>query len=112
MSKLTAMLVCTHSLCDWALALDLALESGPRSGKKASPVGGKKPRADAVEALMAAVFLDAKGAGLDPLAIPSLPEKQKRLGKHDGNRNPTGNPDEWVVGDGSIIHAMTSWLRR
>ncbi|HWQ09681.1 MAG TPA: ribonuclease III domain-containing protein [Holophaga sp.] len=71
MSKLTAMLVCTHSLCDWALALDLSLETGPRSGKKPSSMGGKKPRADAVEALVAAVFLDAKGSGLDPLAVVS-----------------------------------------
>ncbi len=70
MSKLRGMLVCTQTLCEWALALDLNLETGPRSTKKAAPAMGK-PQADAMEAMIAAVFLDAQAAGGDPLATVS-----------------------------------------
>jgi ribonuclease III len=68
MSKLRGMLVCTQSLCEWAQELGLQLATGPRSAKKAAAPGGRKPKADAVEALIAAVFLDARSAGADPLA--------------------------------------------
>jgi ribonuclease-3 len=59
MSKLRGMLVRTESLCAWAqdLGLDLALKAAhPR---KAPPMG-PKPLADALEAVLAAVFLDAQ----------------------------------------------------
>ncbi len=62
MSKLRGMLVRTESLCTWAqeLGLDRALKAAhPR---KAPPMG-PKPLADALEALLAAVFLDAQKAG-------------------------------------------------
>jgi ribonuclease III len=68
MSKLRGMLVCTQSLCEWAQDLGLQLGTGPRSAKKAPAPGGRKPKADAMEALIAAVFLDARSAGEDPLA--------------------------------------------
>jgi ribonuclease-3 len=71
MSKLRGMLVCTQTLCEWALSLDLKLGTGPRSVKKDSHLGGKKPKADAMEALIAGVFLDARNAGEDPLATVS-----------------------------------------
>lgn len=64
MSKLRGMLVRTESLCTWAqeLGLDLALKAAhPR---KAPPMG-PKPLADALEAVLAAVFLDAQAAGRD-----------------------------------------------
>jgi len=67
MSKLRSMLVRTDSLHDWAqaLGLDRALESAhPR---KAVPMG-HKPLADALEAVLAAVFLDAQAAGADGTA--------------------------------------------
>jgi ribonuclease-3 len=64
MSKLRGMLVRTDSLCAWSqeLGLDLALKAAhPR---KAPPMG-PKPLADALEAVLAAVFLDAQAAGRD-----------------------------------------------
>jgi ribonuclease-3 len=71
MSKLRGMLVCTQTLCDWATALDVNLGTGPRSMKKASGVAVRKPKADAMEALIAAVFLDVQDAGGDPLGVVS-----------------------------------------
>ena len=58
MSKLRGMLVCTDALHQWALDLGLELERGPRSPKTASERGQRKAKADAVEALLAAAFLD------------------------------------------------------
>ena len=67
MSKLRGMLVCTDSLRDWAQELDLALEEGPRSVKKASSTQLGKPMADALEAILAAIFLDAEKCSEDPM---------------------------------------------
>jgi ribonuclease-3 len=69
MSKLRGMLVCTQTLCEWALSLDLKLGIGPRSTKKDTDAVVRKPKADAMEALIAAVFLDARHAGGEPLEI-------------------------------------------
>jgi ribonuclease III len=71
MSKLRGMLVCTQTLCEWALFLDLHLGTGPRSTKKDAIASVRKPKADAMEAIVAAVFLDARNAGQDPLATVS-----------------------------------------
>ena len=71
MSKLRGMLVCTQTLCEWALSMDLTLGTGPRSTKKEAVGGGRKPKADAMEAVIAAVFLDARNADQDPLATVS-----------------------------------------
>jgi len=71
MSKLRGMLVCTQTLCEWAQDLGLQLGTGPRSTKKALAPGGRKPLADAMEALIAAIFLDARAAGADPLEAVS-----------------------------------------
>ena len=68
MSKLRGLLVCTQSLSEWATELDLRLGTGPRSTRKESSSSGRKPNADAMEAVIAAVFLDARHAGQDPLA--------------------------------------------
>lgn len=86
MSKLRGLLVCTQTLCEWAQSLDLVLRTGPRSTKKDSAAAVRKPKADAMEALIAAVFLDARNAGGDPLAtvsalvasrfLPSIQEAQ------------------------------------
>lgn len=56
MSKLRGVLVCTEALHGWAqdLGLDRALSATGRTAL------GPKPLADAVEALLAAVFLDAQ----------------------------------------------------
>jgi len=68
MSKLRGLLVCTQSLSEWATDLDLRLGVGPRSTRKESSPSVRKPKADAMEAVIAAVFLDARHAGQDPLA--------------------------------------------
>lgn len=64
MSKLRGMLVCTESLKVWAEDLGLELTRGPRSPKKvaSTPLPGK-PLADALEALIAAVYLDEEKQG-------------------------------------------------
>ncbi|GLH73186.1 ribonuclease 3 [Geothrix limicola] len=67
MSKLRGVLVRTDSLHAWAadLGLDRALKAvHPR---KAPPMG-PKPLADALEALLAAVYLDAQATGSDGTA--------------------------------------------
>jgi len=67
MSKLRGMLVCTESLRAWAGELELVLERGPRSPKKGP--GGRlgKPLADALEALLAAIYLDHDSTNLEPV---------------------------------------------
>jgi ribonuclease III len=64
MSKLRGILVRTESLHQWAL--DLGLDRALRSihPRKAPPMGSK-PLADALEALLASVYLDAESAGSD-----------------------------------------------
>jgi ribonuclease III len=64
MSKLRGMLVRTESLHTWAL--DLGLDRALRSvhPRKAPPMG-PKPLADALEALLAAIYLDAQAALTD-----------------------------------------------
>jgi len=62
MSKLRGMLVCTESLRAWAEELGLELTRGPRSPRKSTPAPPPaKPMADAMEALIAAVYLDEEG---------------------------------------------------
>lgn len=68
LSKLRGVLVRTESLYLWAkdLGLDLSLKSAhPR---KAPPMG-HKPLADALEALLAAIYLDAQASGRDGSAL-------------------------------------------
>lgn len=62
MSKLRGVLVRTESLHHWAL--DLGLDRALRAAhpRKAPPMGAK-PLADALEALLAALFLDAQASG-------------------------------------------------
>ena len=59
MSKLRGVLVCTEALHGWALDLGL----GPLLSAAGRTALGPKPLADAVEALLAAVFLDVQAAG-------------------------------------------------
>lgn len=67
MSKLRGMLVCTESLREWAQDLGLVLERGPRSLKNQPGTQPQKPLADAMEALLAAMYLDAESAQENPL---------------------------------------------
>lgn len=72
MSKLRGMLVCTDSLRRWALDLGLELRTGPRTSRRAGvPAAARRPLADAVEALLAAAYLDAAATGQDgfPLVV-------------------------------------------
>ena len=68
LSKLRGLLVCTDALHEWALDLGISLARGPRSPRKAGAVDQRNPLADAVEALLAGVFLDVQARGGDPLA--------------------------------------------
>ena len=64
MSKLRGMLVCTESLHRWALDLGVELRTGPRSPRRGQVhAGPRKPLADAVEALLAAAYLDVEASG-------------------------------------------------
>jgi ribonuclease-3 len=67
MSKLRGMLVRTESLHAWAQDLDLDLTLKATHPRKAPPMG-PKPLADALEAVLAAIFLDAQAAGADGAA--------------------------------------------
>ncbi|WP_243302436.1 ribonuclease III family protein [Geothrix oryzisoli] len=64
MSKFRGVLVRTDSLHAWAL--DLGLDRALRAAhpRKAPPMG-PKPLADALEALLAAIYLDAEASGQD-----------------------------------------------
>jgi len=64
MSKLRGVLVRTESLQNWALDLGLDRALKAVHPRKAPPMG-PKPLADALEALLAAVYLDAQSAGAD-----------------------------------------------
>jgi ribonuclease-3 len=69
LSKLRGLLVCTDALHAWAVDLGIVLERGPRSARKGKAAADpRKALADAVEALLAAVFLDVQGRAGDPLA--------------------------------------------
>jgi len=64
MSKLRGVLVRTESLHAWALDLGLDRALQAAHPRKAPPMG-PKPLADALEALLAGIFLDAQAAGKD-----------------------------------------------
>lgn len=67
MSKFRGVLVRTDSLHQWALDLGLDRALSAAHPRKAPPMG-PKPLADALEALLAALFLDAREAGRDGTA--------------------------------------------
>jgi len=64
MSKFRGVLVRTDSLHQWALELGLDRALSAAHPRKAPPMG-PKPLADAMEALLAAVYLDAGASGRD-----------------------------------------------
>lgn len=93
MSKFRGVLVRTESLRDWAvdLGLDRALKAvHPR---KAPPMG-PKPLADALEALLAAMFLDAEAAGLDGAALVQTAVEARFLAAVQ-----TARPEAWTRAD-------------
>ncbi|WP_306590701.1 ribonuclease III family protein [Geothrix sp. 21YS21S-4] len=67
MSKFRGVLVRTDSLHEWALDLGLDRALTAAHPRKAPPMG-PKPLADALEALLAAIFLDAQASGRDGTA--------------------------------------------
>lgn len=77
LSKLRGMLVCTDALHAWALDLGVVLERGPRSPKGAAQQS-RNALADAMEALLAAAWLDLEAAGRPPLE-GILPIVEKRF---------------------------------
>lgn len=68
MSKFRGVLVRTDSLHQWALELGLDQALTASHPKKAPPMGAK-PLADAMEALLAALYLDAQTTGQDGAAV-------------------------------------------
>ena len=62
MSKFRGVLVRTDALRDWALALGLDQALKAAHPRKAPPMG-PKPLADALEAVLAAIYLDAQADG-------------------------------------------------
>lgn len=70
LSKLRHLLVSTDALHAWALDLGITLRTG--NSKPGSPqlkTTFRKPLADAVESILAAVFLDCQQAGRDGMAV-------------------------------------------
>lgn len=70
LSKLRHLLVSTEALHAWALDLGISLNTGPgkSSGAKLK-TAFRKPLADSVEAILAAVFLDCQATGREGLAV-------------------------------------------
>lgn len=65
LSKLRHLMVNTEALCAWARDLDLRLVLPSKGDPSHLKTAFRKPMADAVEALLAAVFLDAAQQGMD-----------------------------------------------
>jgi len=77
LSKLRGLLVCTDALHQWAKDLGIELGRGPRSPRKPGAVDLRNPLADAVEALLAAVFLDVQAQGGDAFgAVQAIVERR------------------------------------
>ena len=66
LSKLRGLMVCTDALHAWSLDLGVELERGPRSPRKAS-AGQRNALADAMEAILASIFMDLQARGEAPL---------------------------------------------
>ncbi len=69
LSKLRSRMVNTASLRAWAEDIGIILLKGPRSPRKPTPEGAGKPLADAMEALLAAIYFDAEASGQPGLDI-------------------------------------------
>ena len=69
LSKLRGLLVCTDALYKWARDLGIVLETGPRSPRRRESVNLRNPLADALEAVLAAVFLDAQFNNCDAFSV-------------------------------------------
>ena len=77
LSKLRGMLVRREALLEWSQELGLELRSGPRSPKAAAQAGRENALADAMEAVLGALFLDAQAAGGEPFqAVLSAVERR------------------------------------
>jgi ribonuclease-3 len=92
MSKLRATLVSTASLARWADDLQLALATGPQSPRGAT---SPKGRADAVEALVAAVHEDAGREGFS--AVLALCEARF------GEAVRAAQPEDWKRLDAKTV---------
>jgi len=88
MSKLRSLLVGTDALAAWARELGLDRHLASHHPRKAPPMG-PKPLADALEALLAAVYLDARQAGLPPEAPVKALVAARFLGTIRGTRPET-----------------------
>ena len=92
LTKLRGRIVSTAALHSWAMDLGLVLETGPRSPKTRPPT--QNELADAVEALLAAVALDAEGRGMDGLG-----KAQSMVEERFGATVKTATLGDWERGD-------------
>jgi ribonuclease-3 len=93
LSKLRGRIVSTDALSAWAADLGVELARGPRSPKPGTQPS-RKELADAVEALLAAVMVDAETSGADGLAAVS-----RIIGARFGAMVAAAGPGDWEAGD-------------
>lgn len=94
LSKLRGMLVRREALQAWGMELGLELRTGPRS-PKATPASSRgKALADALEAVLGALFLDVEADGGDPFgAVLAAAERHFLRGIREAG------PGAWEVQD-------------
>jgi len=93
LSRLRGRIVSTDALYAWAKDLNILLERGPRSPKKKTAPSHKE-LADAIEALLAAVVLDAESREADGLA-----RAFNIISKRFGEIVRAAIPDDWERDD-------------
>jgi ribonuclease-3 len=92
LSKLRGRVVSTDALHAWALDLGVELGRGPRSPKRGAP--SRKEMADAVEAILAAVALDAEAVGENGVAAAA-----GIIGGRFGGMVSGSAPGDWEASD-------------
>jgi len=93
MSKLRGVLVRTASLHEWALELGLDRALKAAHPRKAPPMG-PKPLADALEALLAAMYIDAQSVGEDGTVLVRMLVEARFLATIR-----QADPESWILMD-------------
>ncbi|MDR0498248.1 MAG: hypothetical protein LBH03_00760 [Holophagales bacterium] len=93
LSRLRGRIVTTDALYSWATDLNMVLERGPRSPKTNKP-HSRKELADAMEALLAAVVLDAENCGED-----GFTQAFRIVEERFGESVRTADPSDWEHND-------------
>jgi len=93
LSRLRGRIITTDALYSWATDLNIVLERGPRSSK-AKKTSTRKELADSMEALLAAVVLDAESCGEDGLS-----KAFNIIEDRFGEAVRTADPNDWERND-------------